>query len=236
MIRVEGDALATAAMPLVIDPVVTDVNINTTFENDQAPDIAWDPIEGVWMAVYSDIFSATDADVFVQMILPSGALSGGAFIDQRGVPGLPRMRPRVSAVFLSRLRSPRTPTTPRPDVSPTGPSSPGRIRRRLPGLRGREEIRPDVGGDPPRIRAPRCVFSRGFRRPRRSRSRATRVARGGRSSTMSTYRNRRRPTRQPTHLDLEIERRRRLVVAWQRGPDLQRNASRAAHPRDGTGA
>jgi len=64
VIRVDGVALATAAFPLVIDPVVTDVWINTTLENDQTPDVAWDPIEGVWMVVASHLGGKRDLGRF----------------------------------------------------------------------------------------------------------------------------------------------------------------------------
>jgi hypothetical protein len=154
VIRVDGVALATAAFPLVIDPVVTDVWINTTLENDQTPDVAWDPIEGVWMVVYDDIFSATDADVFVQMILPSGALSGGAFVDQTTASwASPRIADLASAQsFLVVAEITRvTPHYVRGRiVEPNGTivTLGSQFDVAYQGSSGNEKIRPDVGGDP----------------------------------------------------------------------------------------
>src|SRR6185503_7504666 len=60
VIRVDESFLANAALPLVIDPVVSNLWFDSTTEDHRNPDVAWDPLEGVWLAVYQETFSATD--------------------------------------------------------------------------------------------------------------------------------------------------------------------------------
>ena len=249
VIRVEGDVLATAAMPLVIDPVVSDVWINTSLENDQTPDVAWDPIEGVWMAVYVDIFSATDADMFVQMILPSGALSGGAFIDQTTASwASPRIADLASAQsFLVVAEITRvTPHYIRGRiVEPNGTIvtlSP-QFDVAYQGSPGNEKIRPDVGGDPTADpNSTWCVcFQESFPTPAGEIEIACRrVARDGTVlGSMSTYlETGGGPTHQPTYPSISKSNGGGdWLVAWQRVAASFDSEIRARYiHKDGTSA
>ena len=249
VIRVDGDSLATAAMPLVIDPVVTDVWINTSLENDQAPDVAWDPIEGVWMVVYTDIFSATDADVFVQMILPSGALSGGGFIDQTTASwASPRIADLASAQsFLVVAEITRvTPHYVRGRiVEPNGTivTLSSQFDVAYQGSVGNEKIRPDVGGDPTTDpNSTWCVcFQESFPTPPGEVEIACRrVARDGTVlGTMSTYlETGGGSTQQPTYPSIaKSNGGGDWLVAWQRADPTFNGDIRARYiHKDGTRA
>jgi hypothetical protein len=72
-IAVPAERAATAAWPLVIDPVIItfDVDGDPTL-GDTAPDVAYDASTGYWMAVYERTFSASDHDVFFRVFESDG--------------------------------------------------------------------------------------------------------------------------------------------------------------------
>jgi hypothetical protein len=195
------------------------------------------------MAVYVDIFSATDADVFVQMILPSGALSGGAFVDQTTASWAgPRIADLASAqTFLVVAEITRvTPHYVRGRiVEPNGTivTLGSQFDVAYQGSPGNEKIRPDVGGDPTADPSSTwCVcFQESFPTPAGEIEIACRASRGtGRCSGRCRPTSRRAAVRRSSRptLDLEVERRRRLarrVAAG--GIDLRRRDPRAVHPQ-----
>lgn len=79
-IVVPADFVATAAMPLVVDPLITGsgaiVHTQTDNKRLQNVDIAYDASSDRYMICCELIFSGTDSDVFCYEILGSGALSG----------------------------------------------------------------------------------------------------------------------------------------------------------------
>lgn len=80
-IRVEADFLATATLPLVIDPLLTQFWVDSTTSVTKAPDMAWDPFHQVWVAVFEDVFSATDTDVRARSYTSNGAFIAEAAVD-----------------------------------------------------------------------------------------------------------------------------------------------------------
>jgi hypothetical protein len=78
---VDAEFLATATLPLVIDPQVSQFWLDSTTTDTKAPDMAWDPFNGVWLAVYESVFSATDTDVFARMLGATGTTIATGWID-----------------------------------------------------------------------------------------------------------------------------------------------------------
>jgi hypothetical protein len=81
-IRVDASFLATATMPVVIDPMVgAEIWVDNTLNDTFAPDVAWDPTQEVWIVVYEQTFSATDTDVYVKSYTNSGTLLVSGYVD-----------------------------------------------------------------------------------------------------------------------------------------------------------
>ncbi|MBL8857985.1 MAG: hypothetical protein JNL28_05745 [Planctomycetes bacterium] len=80
-IRVGAEFLATAELPLVIDPLLQQFWIDSTTTITGAPDIAWDPFHQVWVAVYEEQFSATDIDMRARAYNSSGVFLSEAAVD-----------------------------------------------------------------------------------------------------------------------------------------------------------
>ena len=79
-IRVPAEFLADAALPLVVDPIVTTYPINVMGIDTYSPDVAYDATTSRTIAVYERAFSASDHDVFATVtdlsgnIVPAGLL------------------------------------------------------------------------------------------------------------------------------------------------------------------
>lgn len=95
VIRVDGDALATAALPLVIDPFIGQTWLETTTTDAREPDVVFDSFNLVWLAVFQEAFSATDYDVRVKVLSLSGLVVLDGYID---FTGLNWTRPRIAYV------------------------------------------------------------------------------------------------------------------------------------------
>lgn len=83
-IELELDAsfVDTAALPLVIDPIVSTFVINGwSNSNDYYSDAAYDPTLHQWVVVYEENNSGADSDVFVSALDDSGATAGGFYLD-----------------------------------------------------------------------------------------------------------------------------------------------------------
>ncbi len=80
-ITVDADFVARAALPIVIDPVVSQFWLDSTTSDTFAPDMAWDPFHQVWLAVYSETFSATDTDIFARMLSATGSTLATGYVD-----------------------------------------------------------------------------------------------------------------------------------------------------------
>lgn len=153
-IDVGADFLAEAELPLVIDPVVTGISLDSTSPADTvAPDMCWDPFHAVWLATWEFKFSATDSDILVRMLSSSGATIANGSVD---VTTASWQRPRVANngsahVFL--VVAERTSSSPHTPVGrivqPNGTIlTMGSQITTIGGSTALDQVTPDVGGDP----------------------------------------------------------------------------------------
>jgi hypothetical protein len=82
-IRVSAEFLDEAALPLVIDPVISTFSINNSPGIDINPDVAFDASTGHYLVCWENAFSATDHDVWAETrdINGNSVPSGGGYID-----------------------------------------------------------------------------------------------------------------------------------------------------------
>jgi hypothetical protein len=80
-IRIPGAFVDSAAFPLTIDPVISTFAIDTTTPDDFAPDVAYDATTDRYMVCYEETYSATDHDVYEELLDSSGNLVSGTYID-----------------------------------------------------------------------------------------------------------------------------------------------------------
>lgn len=67
-LRVPAEFVAHAALPLTIDPKITNTVV-ATYTNDVGdPDLAWDESNQLWAVVFSRLFAAGDWDCYVQLV------------------------------------------------------------------------------------------------------------------------------------------------------------------------
>ncbi len=151
-ITVDAQFLATAAFPLVIDPVVGQIVLDTTVDDTFAPDIAWDPFHQVWLAVYAETFSATDIDVFARLTNAAGLTISTAYVDASTASWT---RPRVAnngAAHKFLVVAERTSSTPKAVmgrmVVPNGTILTVDPQFDIGGSAAGDKMTPDVGGDP----------------------------------------------------------------------------------------
>jgi len=81
VIHVDEEFLASAAMPLVIDPVITTLSINGGVGDGIAADVAWDTTNFCWLAVYQIPYTATDHDVLGYILNHNGTVRNAAYLD-----------------------------------------------------------------------------------------------------------------------------------------------------------
>lgn len=67
-IRVPAEFVATAALPLVIDPWVSSTTVAQNTSNLSDPDLAYDVSSQTWMVAYELRFAANDTDVYLQQL------------------------------------------------------------------------------------------------------------------------------------------------------------------------
>lgn len=80
-IRVDRNFLATAALPLVIDPVVSTFPLDDTSYNDFFPDVAYDATTQRWVCVYNEQAAAGDLDVYYEMCNAAGSSMWGNYVN-----------------------------------------------------------------------------------------------------------------------------------------------------------
>lgn len=81
-IRVPADFVASARLPLVIDPWVQGFSITWGALDEFLPDVAFDATTGRWIVVYEEIFSASDHDVIRLMLAYDGTpIVSPAYVD-----------------------------------------------------------------------------------------------------------------------------------------------------------
>ena len=74
VIRVPAEFVASAAMPLVIDPYVTSTWLHLTQTQALEPDVVFDTHQNLWIACFQETFSASDHDVRVKAVSLTGAI------------------------------------------------------------------------------------------------------------------------------------------------------------------
>ena len=80
-IRVPAEFVRNAALPLVIDPVVGSVYIDSTTFDTLSPDVAWEPFHNGWLVVYEQVYSDTDHDVYARFLSPAGLTISSFTVD-----------------------------------------------------------------------------------------------------------------------------------------------------------
>jgi hypothetical protein len=71
-IRVPAEFIAAARFPLVIDPVISSFVLDNTLVDGFEPDIAYSATDDCWLAVYEEVFSASDHDVRYRLLDATG--------------------------------------------------------------------------------------------------------------------------------------------------------------------
>lgn len=104
-IRVPAGFVQRAALPLVIDPWVTAIQVYAGTSDIAEPDIAWDETGQVWAITMSRFFGATDWDCYVQRVARGNPMTlvGGLTVIDASTDGwqLPRIANlRTYSVFL----------------------------------------------------------------------------------------------------------------------------------------
>ena len=77
-IRVPASFVEHAAMPLVIDPLISSRTVASNTLDLSNPDSVWDEHDGTWMIVYESRFALNDTDMFAQRLSGANQLVGSA--------------------------------------------------------------------------------------------------------------------------------------------------------------
>ncbi|HEV8111846.1 MAG TPA: hypothetical protein VGR31_03665 [Planctomycetota bacterium] len=149
---VPGAFLASAAYPVVIDPVISTFPVDTTSPSDYSPDTAYDFGFNRYLVVEEETFSGTDHDVYATLLDSTGGFVNAGYVDSSGdYWALPKVaNNNIANQFLVVA-----------EVSPSG-SGPWNIRGRTVdagalAMSGQftisvgetgDKILPSVGGDP----------------------------------------------------------------------------------------
>jgi hypothetical protein len=80
-IRVSADCLAAAAYPLVVDPIVTTLAIDTTSFDNYLADVAYDATYDRWLVVYAETATSTDTDIYHVVLDGSGGFLWGGYLN-----------------------------------------------------------------------------------------------------------------------------------------------------------
>lgn len=80
--RVPADFVATARMPLTVDPILKTWVIDDTAAELMRPDLAYAGSTSEYLAVYMEYFSGNDTDVYSRAYDENGDLAGEGYVDQ----------------------------------------------------------------------------------------------------------------------------------------------------------
>lgn len=78
---VPADFVATATLPLTIDPFVTFFTVSGAAHYELYPDVSYDVTSDQWCVVWADAYSTSDYDVFARLASGNGTLNGFLTID-----------------------------------------------------------------------------------------------------------------------------------------------------------
>lgn len=81
VLRVDEAFVAGAALPLVIDPVVSNVFLDSTTSDTLLPDVCWNEAGLYWFVVYEYVFSLTDSDVYSKSFSTTGTQLSAGWVD-----------------------------------------------------------------------------------------------------------------------------------------------------------
>lgn len=158
-IVVPASFVATAALPLVIDPqVASNVVFNQPSVDVNSPDLAWDQGSQTWTVTFERVYSANDIDVFTQRLDADLAPIGGVSIidlsfDVWALPKIANLRLYGKFLVVAQVSV----DAPAPYwiagriVDNTGLLTTGQFdieRATVGGHAVGDKLRPDVGGDP----------------------------------------------------------------------------------------
>lgn len=80
-LRVPSEFVASASLPLVIDPVVSTFVVDDPYLSVHSVDLCWDPNFYCWLAAYTEVFSASDNDVRARIVNADGTIRHSAYVD-----------------------------------------------------------------------------------------------------------------------------------------------------------
>lgn len=148
-IRVAAGVLASAAWPIVVDPVVSSITVPATTLDEVSSDAAFDASSGVWMVVWEQVNSAIDHDVLACQYSSTGTPLG---VSQVEIGPQSWSRPRVANLASAHaflIVAGETTTTGLRRVmgriaQPSGAQGPEIV---ISAGAGGSNILPDVGGD-----------------------------------------------------------------------------------------
>jgi hypothetical protein len=80
-IRVPAAFLASATLPITVDPFVSTFVIDITASSDYRPDVAYVGTSDRYLVVYEEFYSSQDSDVFSAFVSPDGAVTFNAYVD-----------------------------------------------------------------------------------------------------------------------------------------------------------
>jgi len=71
-----------SALPIVVDPVITTFAVDTSSADTFNADIAWDVVSQRALVVMQEVFSATDHDVYTELLDAAGVQIATAYVDE----------------------------------------------------------------------------------------------------------------------------------------------------------
>ncbi len=151
-ITVDAEFVAAAQLPLIIDPFLGQDWLDSTTTDTREPDAVWDSFNGVWLAVYHEVFSATDNDVRVRVISSSGQLWQDGYIDFTSStwsnPRIAYLRADTRCLVVAEVNGPGLRIVRGRTVKPNGTILEFGSQFTISGSHTGEKFAPTVGGDP----------------------------------------------------------------------------------------
>jgi hypothetical protein len=152
-IRVGASFLAEAALPLVIDPLVSTIFFpGVVGADDFSADVVGDPFTQGWLVVWEETFSASDTDVYCEFLSSTGSVLASGTIDfttaawaSPRCAGLPL---QAVALVVSGVTTGTAKTVMGRMVTFSAPSLPIGVQFTISGGEAGGKVNADVGGDP----------------------------------------------------------------------------------------
>lgn len=84
VLRVPGEIIQAARYPLLIDPPVTFLSVDTDGDDDEDPDVAYDTLQNKYLVVYEKVVSASDRDIVSRRFDAAGTFLDEVAVDLSG--------------------------------------------------------------------------------------------------------------------------------------------------------